>query len=113
MKLIFVYNADSGKLNAVFDIAHKLISPNTYKCNLCQLTHETFQERDVWKKFRDESEEEMIFYHRDEFEKEYGQEYEYPIILKEEDGELSLHVSKQKLDEFKEVEELIEHLKST
>ena len=32
MKLIFVYNAESGKLNTLFDIAHKVIKPETYKC---------------------------------------------------------------------------------
>ena len=34
MKLIFVYNANSGKLSAALDIAHKIISPSTYQCRL-------------------------------------------------------------------------------
>ncbi len=55
MKLIFVYNANAGKLSAALDIAHKIISPSTYQCNLCSLTHGTFTERDVWKKFSEES----------------------------------------------------------
>jgi hypothetical protein len=39
MKLLFVYNADSGLAAALFDSAHKLLSPQTYACNLCALTH--------------------------------------------------------------------------
>ena len=44
MKLIFVYNAGSGKLNALFDMAHKIVSPTTYECSLCALTHDAFQD---------------------------------------------------------------------
>ncbi len=47
MDLIFVYNADSGKLNVLFDVGHKIVSPGTYKCDLCTLTHGTFTERIV------------------------------------------------------------------
>ena len=32
-ELIFIYNARSGVTNAFIDWAHKIISPNTYKCN--------------------------------------------------------------------------------
>ncbi len=52
-KLIFVYNADSGKLSALFDAGHKIVSPETYKCNLCTLTHGSFTERKAWKAFRE------------------------------------------------------------
>jgi len=38
-KLIFVYNADSGLLNAMKDWAHKIVSPETYPCSLCALTY--------------------------------------------------------------------------
>ncbi|NJM95354.1 MAG: GTPase, partial [Acaryochloridaceae cyanobacterium CSU_5_19] len=41
-RLIFVYNANSGGINTALDIAHKLLSPSTYRCNLCRLTHDTF-----------------------------------------------------------------------
>ncbi len=83
MKLIFVYNATSGKLNVLFDIAHKIISPSTYDCSLCALTHGAFAEKKAWAKFRDESSAEMIFLHKDEFEKQYGLRHTYPVILKD------------------------------
>ncbi len=112
MKLIFVYNANSGKLSAAFDIAHKLISPSTYQCNLCQLTHGAFKERDVWKKFKEESDAEMVFYHKDEFEHAYDRKFEYPVVLKEEDGELVEYISAKQINSLKDVENLIARLKS-
>ncbi len=36
--LIFVYNADSGLLNAINDGILKIVSPSTYQCSLCSLT---------------------------------------------------------------------------
>ena len=70
MKLIFVYNATSGKLNALFDIAHKVINPETYECSLCALTHGAFSEKKVWSKFKENTDIEMTFLHKDEFERE-------------------------------------------
>ena len=67
MKLIFVYNADSGRLNALQDSLHKLISPSTYNCRLCQLTHSFFSEKDEWRSFVDSLEVECDFLHKDEF----------------------------------------------
>ncbi len=82
-KLIFVYNANSGKMNAALDIAHKIISPGTYQCQLCQLTHSTLSERDEWKAFRQQSEHEFIFLHKDEFEQTYSEQFDYPVILQQ------------------------------
>jgi len=112
MKLIFVYNANSGKLSAALDIAHKIISPSTYQCNLCSLTHGTFTERDVWKKFREESDTELVFYHKDEFENEFKKGFTYPIVLKEENGELAEYISTDKINAISDVEDLIAQLKS-
>ena len=41
MKLIFVYNADSGPVSGLFDIGHKLFSPDTYQCGPVSYTHLT------------------------------------------------------------------------
>lgn len=40
---LFVYNADSGLFNTATDIAHKILLPETYACNLCALTHGHFK----------------------------------------------------------------------
>jgi hypothetical protein len=66
-KLVFVYNADSGLFNTVTDIAHKMLSPKTYECNLCSITHGVFKIRDTWVKFLEELDAECEFLHKDEF----------------------------------------------
>ena len=92
MKLLFIYNANSGKISTALDIAHKLISPKTYQCNLCALTHSTFKERDEWTVFKQSGLAEMAFFHKDEFEKTYGLKYQYPAILQLAADDASLEV---------------------
>ena len=106
MKLVFVYNADSGLINTLIDIGHKAISPQTYECNLCDLTFGLFKEHKKWKQFREESNTEMEFLHRDEFEQKYARKFEYPVILKE-DNDLSVMISQAELNEIKTLDELI------
>ena len=106
MKLIFVYNADSGLMNTLMDIGHKAISPQTYECNLCGLTFGLVSEHKQWKKFREASNTEMEFLHRDEFEQKYNQKFEYPVILKE-DNEISVMIDKAELNEIKTLDQLI------
>ncbi len=105
MKLVFVYNADSGLINTLIDIGHKAISPQTYECNLCGLTFGLVGEHKQWKKFREESNTEMEFLHRDEFEQKYSRKFEYPVILKE-DNDLSVMISQAELNEIKTLDEL-------
>ena len=105
MKLIFVYNADSGLVNTLMDIGHKAISPQTYECNLCDLTFGMFREHKKWKEFREKSDMEMEFLHRDEFEQKYGKKFEYPLILKQD--ELSVMISSAKLNQIQTLDELI------
>lgn len=107
MKLLFVYNADSGVLKVAKDMGHKLFSPETYDCFLCSLTHGTFRENPQWKTFRQNSAYEMLFLHRDEFEKKYDERFDYPVILKN-DSSLDIAISKDQLRAFSSIEHLIE-----
>lgn len=112
-KLIFIYNADSGPVNAALDIAHKLFSPDTYSCNLCKLTHDTFSERSAWKSFRESNPVTMVFLHKDEFEQESNRynpsqtAYTYPIILKEEQGQVDMFLDTPDLNQIEDVNVLI------
>jgi hypothetical protein len=89
-KLIFVYNANAGKINSLLDSAHKLISPGTYDCKLCELTYGVFKEDVDWIRFRESVKTtnpnlQLEFLHKDEFEKQYWSKwlpkYDFPIIL--------------------------------
>lgn len=111
MKLIFVYNADSGLVNTLMDIGHKAISPQTYECNLCDLTFGMFVEHKKWKEFRKQSNIDMEFLHRDEFEQRYGQKFDYPLILKQGD-KLSVMIPQAKLNQIQTLDELISQVKN-
>ena len=108
MKLIFVYNANSGKLNTLFDIAHKLLSPGTYQCDLCSLTHGALSEKQTWKEFREKTGLEMEFLHKDEFEKLYDNSFDYPVVLKQSDNTIDLFLNADEISQVKSVDGLIE-----
>lgn len=107
MKLIFVYNADSGLFNTVSDIAHKTISPKTYSCNLCALTHGHFKIKKDWVNFLDEIEAELEFLHRDEFLKQGDHSgTELPAIFIVNDNELSLWLDHKTINQIESLDEL-------
>lgn len=88
--LVFVYNADSGRLNALLDIGHKILSPSTYSCNLCAVTHSAFSMRGEWKEFVEGLGRPVEFLHRDESEKKYGLSgAELPAVFLKTEGKLS------------------------
>lgn len=112
MKLIFVYNADSGALNGLFDIAHKLFQPDTYQCALCSLTHDTFAEKQIWKDFRERNHAQMSFYHKDEFEQTFHTKFTYPVVLSENGNTLDTVMSAEDLAKTKNADALIERIES-
>ena len=115
-KLVLVYNANSGKANILLDVAHKLLRPSTYACNLCKLTHSTFTEHRKWRDFKNESLHDLEFLHKDEFKKEYaskfGYKFEFPIVLIENQGNLEVLISSEELNQLPSTQELIKLLKS-
>ncbi len=114
-RLIFIYNADAGLVNTALDIAHKLLSPDTYSCNLCMLTHDTFAERSAWKAFRESTSMPMVFLHKDEYEQSANDQdcsktqstYTYPIILKEDQGQTHIFLDTAELNQINDVNVLI------
>ena len=105
--LIFVYNADSGLFNTLTDIAHKVLSPQTYSCNLCAITHGLFSERDEWRHFLEELPVSLEFLHRDEFERQYDQvSCMYPAILERKGDVLDVLIPSSEINRCKGVEDL-------
>lgn len=110
-KLLFIYNANSGKLNALLDSAHKVMSPSTYDCRLCEVTFGIFTENSIWKKFREQSSLEMIFLHKDEFANQYaskfGHKFTFPIVLAESHNDLEVFVGTDELKNLENASDLI------
>ena len=110
-QLIFVYNAQSGLINRVRDMGNKLISPSTYSCNLCVITHNTFSEKRVWARFRKQGKIDMAFYHYDEFENIFpGLDFDYPVVLLKTGEQLTELLSAEELNHMSNVEDLIGRL---
>jgi len=105
--LIFVYNADSGLFNTFADIGHKIFSPQTYRCDLCMLTHGVFSEREEWREFVQSLPISAHFLHRDEFRKAYPQvNVPLPAVFVEQDGEIRLCLGSRSLHECRNLEDL-------
>lgn len=107
MELIFVYNAKSDNVNMLIDYAHKIISPSTYSCNLCKLTHTNFGERKEWKEFIRHSSVKLEFYHIDEFEEIFNESFKYPIILKKVSDGFEILLNSKMITKLRNVNDLI------
>jgi hypothetical protein len=84
-RLLFVYNADSGLLNALKDMVHKIASPQTYPCSLCATTYGAVAMRPEWKAYVERLPYKAVFLHRDELSQGHpGREQPLPAILIEE-----------------------------
>ena len=110
-KLIFIYNANSSIRNKLIDSAHKILSPSTYPCKLCDLTYGAFMENRNWREFREESPFEMEFLHKDEFKKQYaskfGHKFDWPIVLSSSNGNFEVFISRDELNGLANAKELI------
>ncbi|WP_245232706.1 hypothetical protein [Thiorhodococcus minor] len=81
-RLIFVYKADSDLFSRVTDAAHKILSPKTYSCDLCMLTHGWLSERRSWSDFIRALPVRCQFLHRDQLQEDFPQlEVELPVVL--------------------------------
>ncbi|MFO7702008.1 MAG: GTPase [Psychroflexus maritimus] len=113
-KLIFVYNADSGLKNTLIDSAHKMFSPKTYPCKLCDLTYHALGEKKAWKRYRKNAKAEMKFLHADEFQQLYKSKFrpafELPVVLVEDQYELELLLSNKALDDINDLQTLINRI---
>lgn len=107
-ELIFVYNADSGLRSALFDAAHKLISPATYPCSLCAITYGAVAMRREWRDALATLALPQRFLHRDEFAREWpGLSVELPaILIHRDDGPPRLLIDRATLDRQRDVADL-------
>lgn len=114
-KLIFVYNANSGVRNAILDSMHKVLSPSTYNCNLCDITFGLVGEKANWKAFRESYPIDMEFLHKDEYEKVYASKFglklDYPIVLGAVSGDLEIVIGTKEMNELSSAEALIDLIK--
>jgi hypothetical protein len=108
-RLILVYNADSGWLNAVKDAVWKVVRPATYPCSLCALTYGWVSMHGRWRRFLDGLPQAKVFHHKDDFAAAFPQmEVTLPaILLAEGDAPPRVLVSAAELDALADLPGLI------
>lgn len=107
-RLVFVYNADAGLFNLASDIAHKIFSPSTYSCQLCNLAYGYFSVRDEWSAFLASAPFESRFLHRDEFRTAYPNMKSVPLpaVFVEQDEKLELCLDSESIKRCEDLAEL-------
>ncbi len=106
--LLFVYNAKSGNVNMVLDYVHKLVSPDTYECNLCKLTYDNFGRIKKWNHFKNSLDLSIKYYYEDDLiQLNLDPSMELPVILT---GDKKLLIDSKEINKCKTVEELIKVL---
>ncbi|MEM6857553.1 MAG: hypothetical protein AAF559_06745 [Pseudomonadota bacterium] len=114
-RLICVYNADTGLIEALMHAVHKAARPETYPCSLCALTYGAVSMRGDWKRFWQELDADVDFYHRDDFTRDFAtlgtggaREVALPVVLISEAGEEPhVLISNEELDAMADVDELM------
>lgn len=108
-KLVIVYNADSGAINAVLHALHKALRPETYPCSLCALTYGAVSMHREWKRFLETLPLDVIFHHKDDYAAAYhGAQPDLPAILSAEAGEVPVVlIGADELDALESVAGLI------
>ncbi len=114
-KLILVYNADTGLIQALMHAVHKQVRPETYPCSLCALTYGAISMRGDWKQFWQGLAPDVLFYHRDDFAEDFPElgtggvrEVALPSILyADTGGEPHVLIPAQELDAMTGVNELM------
>ncbi len=106
--LLFVYNADSGKINALKDYVHKIVKPSTYPCSLCAVTYGNFGMKQEWKDFVQSLGISVEFLHRDEFNAQYQvPDATYPAAYLKTNDKLTLLITREEMNATQTLDEMI------
>lgn len=108
-RLILVYNADSGLLNAAKDAVWKVVQPSTYPCSLCALTYGWVAMHGRWRRFLARVPQAKVFHHRDDFAAAFP-EMRLPlpaILLADSNATPQVLVSAAELDALTDLPALI------
>ena len=108
MRLIFVYNAKAGVLNGLMDSVHKTVSPGTYECDLCAITHGFFTMDKAWRAYLKALPMEAAFYHKPDFSEAFPthKTMALPMIALDRDGVLEPLIAADQFKTLKTVDAL-------
>ena len=78
-EILFVYNVDLTPFALLSDFVHRIVSPETYPCRLCDLTYDRFTMKGEWKRFVASLPADCAFELRDRFQRKYPAHAEVPL----------------------------------
>ena len=111
-QVLFVYNAKSYLWNKAFDFIHKIVSPQTYNCNLCALTYDNFSERKEWTEFRSSLSIDLKFLYSDNFENEFpAEKTSYPVVYLKSNNGITRLISSNEINTIENMQGLIQLIK--
>jgi len=99
-EVIFVYNVDLTLFALVSDFVHRLTSPETYPCRLCDLTYDRWTMKRDWKRFIHSLPVRARFELRDRFHRQFPAYADVPlpaVFQVEGDGSLRLLLSAEQI----------------
>lgn len=106
-ELVFIYNAKSGIINSLIDFSHKVISPETYECNLCALTYGVFAKKEIWLDYIKSLPVNSTFTYKDKILDKKLDNVIFPaIFLKKNDSFIQI-ISYLELNKFDSLQDLI------
>ena len=109
-ELLFVYNAKAGIVAGMMDSVHKAVSPDTYECALCAVTHGYFTMQREFRSWLKSLSYAVTFHHKPDFRASYPQaaNITLPVVLmKSTDGMLTEILSATQLKSIKRSDDLV------
>lgn len=105
-ELVFVYNARSDIFSKVTDFAHKIISPNSYSCSLCSLTHGTLGMHGELAEFLQSLPIKVSFLYKDQVES--NSQEDVPQVWLQKGGNKDLLINTAELNAIPTLEALMD-----
>ena len=108
-ELIFIYNAKSGLVNEMIDFAHKIISPETYDCNLYAISYGTFTKKKKWSNYINSLPIKSTFTYKDKISalKKGLSSLKFPTIIIRDGVELNEIISRNEINNINNINQLI------
>lgn len=106
-ELIFIYNAKSGVVNELIDFAHKIVSPETYDCNLCAISYGAFSMKKKWSTYIETLPFKSTFTYKDKFSKNGYSNIKFPSVFIRSNEKLDEIISATEINEIKNLDQLI------
>jgi hypothetical protein len=111
--LHFVYNVDGTPLALAMDFVHRITSPETYPCKLCDVTYGRFLKKGEWRRFLEGLPLRTAFHLRNTFYRRFPEHARTPlpaVFLQNPDGKLIPLIRADALNAVTDLQELQELL---